>query len=135
MDRKVLILDDDQETLELLAAYLKQAVQVSTALNINQALCKLKSDYFDFVICDVRLGTENGFQFIEELQSNLLTIPFVIISADVDEEKRARAKKLGAMAIIEKPFPVELLLETIQKGLDPMRRFHETRTRRLARAA
>lgn len=135
MDRKVLILDDDADTLEMMTILLNHKMTVSTALNIKEAIVALKRDYIDVVVCDVNLGTENGFQLIEELESNLVEIPFIIVSGDVDDEKIARAKKMGAMAIIEKPFQCEDLIETIERGLDPIRRIREAKARRIARSA
>jgi DNA-binding NtrC family response regulator len=114
---------------------LSHQVKVSTAINIKEAMEQLKREFIDVVVCDVNLGGENGFHLIEDLQSNLVEIPFIIISGDVDPEKEARAKKLGALAIIEKPFEFESLLETIEKGLDPLRRLREAKARRLARSA
>lgn len=135
MVRKVLILDDDTDTLELMASLLDRKLKVSTAVNIKEAIATVKKDYIDVVVCDVNLGTENGFQLIEELENNLVEIPFIIVSGDVDAEKEARAKKMGAMAILEKPFHCENLLEMIEQGLDPIRRLRESKARRIARSA
>jgi DNA-binding NtrC family response regulator len=135
MDRRILVIDDDADTLELMTTLLSHQVKVSTAINIKEAMEQLKREFIDVVVCDVNLGGENGFHLIEDLQSNLVEIPFIIISGDVDPEKEARAKKLGALAIIEKPFEFESLLETIEKGLDPLRRLREAKARRLARSA
>ncbi len=135
MVRKVLILDDDTDTLELMATLLNRRLTVATAINIKEAIATLKKDFIDVVVCDVNLGSENGFQLIEELESNLVEIPFIIVSGDIDAEKETRAKKLGAMAIIEKPFHFENLIETIEQGLDPIRRLRESKARRIARSA
>lgn len=134
MGRKVLILDDDQDTLEVLSTFLKDSMDVVTAKSIKEAIYKLKQSFIDVVLCDINLGNENGFLFIEELQRNLLDIPFIIISGDVDEKKTERAKKLGAIAIVEKPFNFEILTKTIEESRDPIRRIRDSKARRHARS-
>jgi DNA-binding NtrC family response regulator len=110
-------------------------MDVITAKSIKEALYKLKQTFIDVVLCDINLGSENGFQFIEELQRNLLDIPFIIISGDVDEKKTERAKKLGAIAIVEKPFNFETLSATIEQSRDPLRRLRDSKARRQARSS
>lgn len=130
MSRRILVIDDDADTLELISTLLDRSNITLTALNLNEALEIVKKEFVDVVVCDINLGEENGFQLIEELKNNLLEIPFIIVSGDVDLEKEARAKKLGAVAIMEKPFHYEELLEIIDKHLDPIARFKASKTRR-----
>lgn len=130
MSRRILVIDDDADTLELVSTLLDRSNTTLTALNLNEALEIVKKEFVDVVVCDINLGKENGFQLIEELKNNLLEIPFIIVSGDVDLEKEARAKKLGAVAIMEKPFHYEELLEIIDKHLDPIARFKASKAKR-----
>lgn len=130
MSRRILVIDDDADTLELISTLLDRRNITLTALNLNEALEIVKKEFVDVVVCDINLGKENGFQLIEELKNNLLEIPFIIISGDVDLEKEARAKKLGAVAIMEKPFHYEELLDIIEKHLDPIARFKASKAKR-----
>jgi len=132
MNRRVLVIDDDADTLELFSTLLGQKIHTLTALSLSDAFEIVKREFIDVVICDINLGKENGFQLIEELKNNLLEIPFIIVSGDVDLEKEIRAKKLGAMAIMEKPFHYEHLLEIIEHGLDPIVRFKASKAKRVA---
>lgn len=130
MNRRILVIDDDADTLELISTLLDRSNITLTALNLAEALDIVKKEFIDVVVCDINLGKENGFQLIEELKNNLLEIPFIIVSGDVDLEKEARAKKLGAVAIMEKPFHYEELLEIINKHLDPIARFKASKAKR-----
>ncbi len=130
MNRRILVIDDDADTLELISTLLDRNTITLTALNLNEALEIVKKEFVDVVVCDINLGKENGFQLIEELKNNLLEIPFIIVSGDVDLEKEARAKKLGAVAIMEKPFHYEELLDIIEKHLDPIARFKASKAKR-----
>jgi len=130
MNRSILLIDDDADTLELISTLLHQKLQTFTALNLDEAFEILKKEFVDVVVCDINLGKENGFQLIEVLKNNLLEIPFIIVSGDVDPEKEERAKKLGALAILEKPFHYESLLEIINKKLDPIERFKASKAAR-----
>jgi DNA-binding NtrC family response regulator len=131
MRRRILVIDDDADTLELISTLLHQKINTLTALNLDEAFEIVKREFVDVVICDINLGKENGFQLIEELKNNLLEIPFIIVSGDVDPEKELRAKKLGAMAIMEKPFHFESLIEIIDRNLDPIVRFKASKARRV----
>ncbi len=130
MERRVLVIDDDADTLELIATMIDNKMHTFTAVNLKDAITILKKDFIDVVVCDINLGKENGFKFIEDLKNNLLEIPFIIVSGDVDNEREKRAKGLGALAIFEKPFHFEVLLETINKSLDPITRFQASKAKR-----
>lgn len=130
MERRILVIDDDADTLELIATMLDHQMRTLTAVNLKEATEILRKEFVDVVVCDINLGKENGFKFIEELKSNLLEIPFIIVSGDVDPEKESRAKKLGALAIFEKPFHFDDLLEIINRNLDPIVRFKASKARR-----
>lgn len=130
MERRILVIDDDADTLELIATMLDHQMHTLTAVNLNEAIEILRKEFIDVVVCDINLGKENGFKFIEELKNNLLEIPFIIVSGDVDPEKELRAKKLGALAIFEKPFHFDDLLEIINSSLDPIVRFKASKARR-----
>ncbi len=130
MERRVLVIDDDADTLELIATMIDNKMRAFTAVNLKEAIEVLRNEFIDVVVCDINLGKENGFKFIEDLKNNLLEIPFIIVSGDVDYEREKRAKGLGALAIFEKPFHFDDLLEIINKSLDPIARFQASKARR-----
>lgn len=135
MVRRILVIDDDRDILEMISVILQDDMKVITAANSEEAISKLKKDFVDLVLCDINLGSENGLKLMESLQANLLDIPFIIISGEINDSRMEMANKLGAMGIIEKPFEYSELMGLIKKSLDPMNRIQHARARRLARSA
>lgn len=117
MRKNVLVIDDDNDTLDMMVHLFKHKLSILTAHNSTESLALLKQSSVNLVICDVHLDDENGFEVIESFQKDGMTIPVIILTGHVDEATEARAQKLGVFSVIEKPFEIEHLLQTIEKGL------------------
>ena len=74
----------------------------------------------DLVICDIVLPEIDGFELCQSLRSNPLLdrVPVVLISGEVSDKTRERARACDAAAIVEKPFDVTTLVETVRNTLD-----------------
>lgn len=130
-----MIIDDDRDILEMISTVLSDRFSVVTAANAEQALSNVKKEFVDLVLCDINLGSENGLKLMETLQHNLVDIPFIVISGEINEARTNMANQLGAMGIIEKPFDYNELIQLIEKCLDPIHRIQHARSRRLLRSA
>ncbi|MFZ2656558.1 MAG: sigma-54 dependent transcriptional regulator [Victivallales bacterium] len=115
---KILIVDDELTIIEVLKKLLsKSGYSVSTSLNGNDALNKLKEEVFDLMITDVRLPGIDGITLLQrgrELQSHLAII---VMTAYSDVEPAVAAMKNGAFDYVIKPFNFEELMITIQRAL------------------
>ncbi len=115
MDRKlkVLIVEDSQESIDLLVYFLKPAgYEVSTAMDGIQAIEMVERDPPDIILLDIMLPKLDGFQVCERLKKNNRTfyIPIVMITALKELKDKIRALEAGADDFISKPFDsVELL--------------------------
>ncbi|MEH6712866.1 MAG: response regulator [Paraglaciecola polaris] len=88
-DKRVLIVDDQRPFLTLLRGVVNNmgAQSVVAVQNADSALAACKKEKFDFIICDLHLGSgkKNGFQFLEEARQKNLVKPetvFAVVSAD-----------------------------------------------------
>jgi DNA-binding response OmpR family regulator len=63
------------------------------------------------VITDVRMPCVNGLQLVASLRG--LDVPKIVITAYPDERTRDLAERLGADAILAKPFELAALLRTV----------------------
>lgn len=133
MKKRILVIDDDQDILSMLKFLLSDRFEVITASEADEALSKVKNDFVDLVLCDINLGVTDGLRLMEGLQSNLVDIPFIVISGEMSEDRTEAANRLGAMGILEKPFGSEELNQMIDKCLDPLFRVQHARARRLSR--
>ncbi|OGV40142.1 MAG: hypothetical protein A2X48_20270 [Lentisphaerae bacterium GWF2_49_21] len=115
---KILIVDDELTIIEVLKKLLaKSGYAVSTCLDGNEALDKLKEEVFDLMITDVRLPGIDGITLLQhgrELQSHMAVI---VMTAYSDVEPAVAAMKNGAFDYVIKPFNFEELMITIQRAL------------------
>jgi len=111
-DKKhILVVDDDDRIRELIKQYLNENnFIVSTAIDSIHAKNKIEKFKFDFIILDVMMPGQNGFELTKEIKRKM-KIPIILLTAKGEVENRIQGLELGADDYIGKPFePKELLL-------------------------
>ncbi len=112
----ILLAEDDPELLELLTIVLLRAgYQVTgcdNGLQLQEQLEQVES--YDLVISDLRMPALTGLEVLESQLSNPYCPPFICMTAFGDEKTHATAKRLGAMATIDKPFDLDNMIELVQ---------------------
>lgn len=114
-DRKLLILDDNPDILELVTESLSIAgfSQLTTASSKQEALGLLAQERFDLAILDIMLPDGTGFEVLREIRKTS-DMPTLFLSAVSDIEKQYQGFELGADDYIVKPFrPKELELRLL----------------------
>lgn len=114
-DRKLLILDDNPDILELVTESLTIAgfSQLTTASSKREALDLLAQENFDLAILDIMLPDGTGFEVLREIRKTS-DMPVLFLSAVSDIEKQYQGFELGADDYIVKPFrPKELELRLL----------------------
>jgi DNA-binding response OmpR family regulator len=110
MGVKVLLIDDDQRLIELLASYLEQnGVEVTGAADGARGLLALETGAFDAVLLDVMMPGMTGLEACKRIRQKS-KIPIIMLTAKGDETDRVVGLELGADDYVAKPFsPRELL--------------------------
>jgi two-component system chemotaxis response regulator CheY len=67
------------------------------------------------VVCDVNMPRMSGLEFLEQLAVRKASVPVVMLTTEGQPDLIARAKSLGAIGWLLKPFKPELLLATAKK--------------------
>jgi DNA-binding response OmpR family regulator len=120
MGIRILLVDDEEETLKALASTLHDhSYHVSTARNGKQALIEVRDNEFDIVITDLATPILGGLDFIECLpKRNPPTRVIVISSLGVTTDDAVRALNLNVFAWIEKGsmYSVRKLLNSVEKA-------------------
>ena len=120
--RKVLIVDDDQAVLDLLADVIGSDARFETRMTNNGFEAgKLAFEYHpNLIILDVMLPDINGRAVCELIRKDptLTDIKIICISGMVEEEKIADLRAAGADDFIQKPLDVDLLLKRVCQHLD-----------------
>ncbi len=110
MNRKILVVDDDSKTVELIKLYLeKDGYQVLAAYDGRQALELARQKQPDLIVLDLMLPQVDGLDVCRVLRSES-KIPIIMLTAQTTEEDKLLGLDLGADDYVTKPFsPRELL--------------------------
>jgi CheY-like chemotaxis protein len=106
---KILIVEDDLDTRELLSTVLTQAgYQVATAEHALGAVCAVVRSTPDLVVADIRMPIVDGMGLASELKAHQDTrhIPVVAVTGYDSPENRASALKAGYDGYIPKPIDI-----------------------------
>lgn len=118
----VLLVDDSITLRQTLTLTLQKAgYQVLQAKDGYEAIEQLRIHTdVELVICDIEMPRMNGFEFLKHRQqdSDLGTIPVVILTSRSGEKHRLIATELGATGYITKPFLEHQLLETVSNVME-----------------
>ena len=112
-EKKILIIDNDEMTIEILKFILKkEGYNVSIANDGVSALERIPIIIPDLVITTIIIPLKSGMQIISEIKQNFKDIRVIALSSLGEEENTVEeAFKLGVDDFIAKPFnPNELLL-------------------------
>ena len=113
--RKVLIVDDDEELVDLLVDVFERdgRFEIRTANNGFGAGMLVKEFRPDLVVLDVMLPDINGKEVCQRVRSdsNLEAVKIICISGMVEQDKVADLRAAGANDFLQKPFTVDQLLD------------------------
>jgi two-component system response regulator FixJ len=70
------------------------------------------------VLLDVMLPNQSGLEVQAELSRRDSAMPVIAMTGGADSEAAAQALSLGAITLLEKPFPEEALLEALRRGFE-----------------
>jgi len=124
----LLIVDDEANTLATLSRAFRLAGHEATVCdNAAKAIDLAKSDHFDMIFSDVVMPGRDGLSLLEDLRSQGVTTPVVMMSGQAHIEMAVRATKLGALDFLEKPISTDKLLLTVENALKLQRLESENR--------
>ncbi len=116
MSKKILIVDDDEDLLEILVERLEiRGMDVATARNANEALLRIEQEPFDAMIIDFMLPGIDGLRAIKMVLEKHPTMRVILQTAYATIEKESEALALGAYDLVEKPADLDRLTELINK--------------------
>ena len=116
---RVLIVDDDPDIIASIRFALKSKnVDVLIARDGNQGLAMAEKEEPDLVILDMMMPKRSGFLVLEQLrQTSLRPMRFIMITANEGNRHKQYAETLGVDDYIQKPFPMDRLLGSVERLL------------------
>jgi DNA-binding response OmpR family regulator len=118
---KILIVDDEPETVEIVEFNLKQAgFGVISAADGEEALRKAKANVPALIVLDLMLPEIDGTEVCKLLRrdSTTATIPVIMLTAKATELDRVLGLELGADDYLTKPFSPRELVLRVKKLLE-----------------
>jgi DNA-binding response OmpR family regulator len=118
MPKKIMILEDDEATAELIRFYLKEEGYQAVILSEGTGFVAKVAEYQpDLITIDVLLPDTDGFNVFKALKRDERTKDIPIIFVTVKEQEKEKWIKMGANGYIVKPFKENDLKETIKSIL------------------
>ncbi len=102
---RILVVDDDPDTREILSRILKSEYDVVTASDGAEAMLMLGELVPDLVISDVMMPNADGYDLLEFLRTQEPTrdVPVILLSGHADSGERAKGLEMGAQDYVVKP--------------------------------
>ena len=119
MNHTILVVDDQKDLLMLIQRELMRRTKfkVLTASSVEEALRIIEQNEISVVVSDVKLIQNSGFTLAEILHSTRPEIPVLLMSAYRSKANREKARAVGAVAFLEKPFIVQQLIDEVRRYL------------------
>jgi DNA-binding NtrC family response regulator len=119
MAEKVLIVDDEQDFLSIMAERMQnRGMEVVTATSAAEALRKLEEESFDAVLLDLMMPEMGGIEALQVMRKKQPEVQVIFITGHPSVSKGVEAMKLGAMDFLSKPVDLTELTEKIKQAKD-----------------
>jgi DNA-binding response OmpR family regulator len=117
----IMVVDDDQDTVAILARHLQREGFVPIQANSGAECLKLvRENEVDVILLDLMMPEMDGFQVVQALKADADTaeIPVIMITARDDMDARAEGMRLGVSDFLAKPVFRRQLANRIRAQLD-----------------
>jgi DNA-binding response OmpR family regulator len=122
-DKKILLVDDDQDILtSMQAAFEPTGAVIDTAVDGNKAVELAERNEPDLVVLDMMLPKRSGFLVLEKIKARKPrnSKPFVImITGNQGARHKMYAESLGVSEYFNKPVKMDKLIAMAEKLLAP----------------
>lgn len=122
MKTKILIVDDDSLVVEFLKETLSgERYELHSAHSAESALARLKTESFELVLSDIRMGEMDGIQLLTHIRERAPKTIVIMMTGFGTVETAVLAMKLGAFDFIMKPMSPESVQVRIKKAVEHLK--------------
>ena len=118
MQKRILVVDDDEMNLMRTQIILEGSYDVVLAGSGIRALHVLKNERIDLVLLDIDMPEMNGIETFERMKGFAPEIPVIFLTASGLEEDVVSAIKLGAVNYLKNPYRPQELLKRISQEFE-----------------
>ncbi|MGO9359914.1 MAG: response regulator transcription factor, partial [Xanthobacteraceae bacterium] len=119
--KKILCIEDDRETAELIAEELiERGYDVTVARDGGEGFAAIFKTMPDLILCDINMPVMSGFEVLEHLAKiapRFGNMPFVFLTALTDRNNQLKGRRLGADDYVTKPIDFDVLDAIIKARL------------------
>ncbi|MCH9644023.1 MAG: response regulator [Gammaproteobacteria bacterium] len=114
--KKILVVDDSRTSRAIFKASLPEEVnyEVIEAGDVESALKQAADTKPDLCVMDYNLPDMYGTEIAEKIMASGVSAPFILMTANMQESVKERAKKLGFVAFIEKPINTDKITDALK---------------------
>jgi DNA-binding response OmpR family regulator len=118
-NKRILLVDDDAEIIESLRLALEaNDYEVLVARDGNQGLALIEREAPDLIILDMMMPKRSGFLVLERLKRmGEKRQRIIMITANEGARHKAYAEMLGVDDYVRKPFPMDRLIQSVNRLL------------------
>lgn len=113
---KILVVDDDRDMCNVISDILKEeGFLADRAYDAESAIRRIKRKKYDLMVVDYKLPGISGLAVLKEAKQIRPKLRVMMISAYGNEYVKVKAKELGSVNFLDKPFDVKKLVRNIKK--------------------
>jgi diguanylate cyclase (GGDEF)-like protein len=129
MDHKIVVVDDDPGTIQLIGRILQGISELTFATSGEKALQLIQESAPDLILLDAELPGMSGFKVFDALKAlpDLIGVPIIFITSHNEAGFEVSALNMGAADFIAKPFTSARLLARVKTQLRNKRALDELR--------
>lgn len=120
MNSTVLLVDDEPDILDSLAAYIGHwipGVEIATASGAGEALELLQARPVDLVVSDLRMPGRDGLELLDEVGARSPATCRMLITAYPEADLEERAAAIGVTRVLRKPFDLREFVQVVREAL------------------
>ncbi len=112
---RVLLVDDEKDFAHTLSERLQlKDVGSAAVYNGEEALSILESEEPDVMVLDLKMPGIEGMEVLRRVRKEHPHVKIIILTGHGSEEDKIRALELGAVAYLQKPVNIEILMQTVR---------------------
>ena len=113
--KNLLFVEDDKAFAKIMLSFFEMfALTTIHATSVSEAIRLYDHRKIDFIISDISLGEQNGFDFVRYVRRKDENIPVAMLTSYKDEETLLQSIKLNLSSFLIKPCSYQSIIETLE---------------------
>ncbi|MDR2728279.1 MAG: response regulator [Chitinispirillales bacterium] len=119
MKKTILLVDDNQDTLDILEIFLYKDYEIITALNGFEGLKKAENEAPDLIMTDITMPVMDGIRFFNQINKNesAKQTPVIAVTSFDHDITTNSLLSMGFCAVVSKPFEKQTIIAAVSSAL------------------